>query len=1406
VASARQSSRGLVAPLLWALVIVVAPGGVYALRVVKQQHRLTEYRLRTLDTAASRVGTILRNAGTTMNSLKRDLGYACSFFERQPYLELGATEECGQLGEKLESCSAESMKTFLVHVRGEVMLWSTATEGIGRFNPDSIASTPCDFTVRVRLKEILDELPLDGAFDLVAVVDESGRVVEERGTAGLHVARVDSVQGTSGEALTIDDLKRTSLQQEVRLFGSRYLLLTHPVRMPASYRTGEEGDDDPVWVLCGFVDAGAAFRGAMEVSPVLIMILVLVLVFGLLAWPFIKLLLLGRRERIRFADCYFLLLSTMAILMLGTVLLADRDSYVQHYESAKEDLEVLGREVAGNFIDELRQLRAALQSYDRALARAGGEGVEDCEKDLCSVVSLTGSCRRVAGESGQEPQGEVSALCDPVLWKGPTTLPFFSSVFWMEPEHGRQFIKGTVDIRNTPFVPLGEREYFKRVQSDRLWKLGGDGPDDRFFVQSFLSKTTGERSAALSMRSQLRLRQPDGSAAPPTAVAISTPMVSVGDPVLPPGYGFAVVKPDGTVVFHSDKRRTVAENLFHEVDDAQRLRSAVVSGSPRHLVTTYLGRRQLMYVRPMEHRRGDQQRPDGLPWFVVSFLEREVVSTTNLEALAEAIILGFVYFAVMFILPTVAYVAVTGKNAGWLWPNKENTCYYQAVTWVNVWLALILVVLIQVVPGLWCVRVCFIVPFFSVALAAPRFLCRTAAAEPANATGEDAPDATIDPSGDARNGEPGGNRGSTSTLVKTWVRWWRRACTAFLEAYDVAVCAIAGWKGSTAVALTQLGFGCILVAGTALLAPYQMSRLTVAGGLMLLVASAAVPLVLRNLRPTRDADPSLPDERPSVFGIRAFLFWHCAAAVMAWLVFAVLPAYGFFRVAHRNQQVALAKYQTLMLAQAIADRDDRVREWYRQRRFPVDDGTVQARLNATEDIYAPRTLLSYSGISATAGGDSGVHDWKSPAAALFPSEQLARRKPIYNGTSGALRYMLSSTVPGGSWSWMDRRREVLGLSWAPSSGSSEGSSRRAMRLAVAGPRLGRWSFIGGALLVLGLVCWVRFSALRLFFAAIVETVRTPRQVEQDLAQLRRVCVVGSPESAPRILERLGSGRRMSLGAGFWETTVAQGALRGPVVVCEDFAYDLEDGRTRELRLRQLESLVGKSETRVLLLASIDPTNVLLGGATRGELGEGDVESRRWSQALEGYTFITIREPPTEVGERTQEYPPVKPSPATKATTADEERAHERTVDARLARYYSLWLRCSDNERRVLVQLAQESFVNPKQARTVHRLLVRRIVMRDPVLRFRSHRFELFVRRLAEDMDVASLEEPIHGIGWARWRWVVLGLLLIIAVFLFATQRAYFETTLGFISATAVGLPALLKVVKVAYQSRGGGDL
>ncbi len=126
-----------------------------------------------------------------------------------------------------------------------------------------------------------------------------------------------------------------------------------------------------------------------------------------------------------------------------------------------------------------------------------------------------------------------------------------------------------------------------------------------------------------------------------------------------------------------------------------------------------------------------------------------------------------------------------------------------------------------------------------------------------------------------------------------------------------------------------------------------------------------------------------------------------------------------------------------------------------------------------------------------------------------------------------------------------------------------------------------------------------------------------------------------------------------------------------------------------------------------------------------------------------------------------------------------------------AYYRAEWAACSEEEKLVLIQLAQEGLVNPKAKTTVWRLMTKGLVMRDPVFRIMNQSFGRFVSSAVPPDTIKKWEqEDAH----APWDTILLTVALGVAAFLFITQQAFFETWMAYLTGLGAAVPALVRVL------------
>jgi hypothetical protein len=150
-------------------------------------------------------------------------------------------------------------------------------------------------------------------------------------------------------------------------------------------------------------------------------------------------------------------------------------------------------------------------------------------------------------------------------------------------------------------------------------------------------------------------------------------------------------------------------------------------------------------------------------------------------------------------------------------------------------------------------------------------------------------------------------------------------------------------------------------------------------------------------------------------------------------------------------------------------------------------------------------------------------------------------------------------------------------------------------------------------------------------------------------------------------------------------------------------------------------------------------------------------------------------------------------------------ALERLV-AREADYYrTLWAPCSRDQKLVLAQFAREGLANPKQRLAVQHLLERGLLLRNPVLQVMNQSFALFALREFKPESLVGLEHSQTArFGWRHLKWILLVGMATIIAFLWMTQPTAVDNIVGYLTAAAVGVGALLRLVSASGQLAGKG--
>lgn len=401
-------------------------------------------------------------------------------------------------------------------------------------------------------------------------------------------------------------------------------------------------------MLIGLVEKGSFEQERLGISTVAVITLSVIAILVLLAFPLMKLVLMGNYERLSLSD---LLLAVMSAI-LGTFIITQLiiDGYGFNGPDRKrrsQQLVELSNELVGSMTDELRLIREQLTEVDTR--EFGAEGAKD----------------------------QTLVWRDTALAPSLEIYPYFQSIYWVDSRY-HLTKEWTSKPELAPKIVLSDRKYLTGLEAGNGWRLRSDGDSlPPFRLESLLAKTTGEQLAVVSIPSIGGMT----SSGPRTAaVFLTTQLRSLHNPVLPPGFGFAIIGEKGKVWFHSDARRNLQENFLEETDEPSLL-AAIENNAELRISGSYLGADHEFFVRPLS----------GMPLYLISFRETNIYRSTHAQILSmtfflilAAFITGLSFILVQILVnPRSPLLKNDQFTFDWLRPDRNRKKAYRELILIN---------------------------------------------------------------------------------------------------------------------------------------------------------------------------------------------------------------------------------------------------------------------------------------------------------------------------------------------------------------------------------------------------------------------------------------------------------------------------------------------------------------------------------------------------------------------------------------------------------------------------------------------------------------------------------------------------------------------------------------------------
>jgi len=308
--------------------------------------------------------------------------------------------------------------------------------------------------------------------------------------------------------------------------------------------------------LIGFVKASKYEATTRKFDPLFVAILIILLFLALIGLPFFKLIFISEDERLTSTDVILAGITTILGVPVIIILFLSLHNYAENYFiTIPSQLKELSAEINRRFYEENNDIVKQLKNFD----------IEKYEKYSKIIVNKTKTKTTFLDNI---KTAFIEYEDRDSIYK--QHFKFISKVSGVsksntnnsgDVEYHVNFIKAP-EKSNSGRTNIGKRAYFKDYLSGSgIWNANGQD----YVMRSMVGIADGKEEAVYILKNDSDDYYKVGS----------VQLQSIHQPILPFGYEFAIINPEGEVQFHSQKGRATYENLYAVSNRYENLKAAV---------------------------------------------------------------------------------------------------------------------------------------------------------------------------------------------------------------------------------------------------------------------------------------------------------------------------------------------------------------------------------------------------------------------------------------------------------------------------------------------------------------------------------------------------------------------------------------------------------------------------------------------------------------------------------------------------------------------------------------------------------------------------------------------------------------------------------------------------------------
>ena len=357
------------------------------------------------------------------------------------------------------------------------------------------------------------------------------------------------------------------------------------------------------WYIVGLMEKSRFNATSRSISPWIIVMLSMLLVFIILGLPIVKLNVMSKSEEL---DTGTIINFAISILLGGSLMILSV-FFITKSISRSRDVDIhlkgLSNSVYSSFNTEINSIYTQLQAYDKFDSRFNFTEPDNI--------------------FNQKVKKDILNNNTPDIF--PEHYPFGDYYFWVNNE-GKQAAYMTPFDKYGSLSNLSTRDYVNK--KDEWYFPGSDSM--KFRIESIVSISSGNVKGALSM---------PGKICGEPVVAVSARFYSIIDPILPKNFAFCIIDKSGKVWFHSNENLNLKENFIDECDKNSYLSAALYRDISKAINVEYYNDPHRIYIRPI----------DNLPLYLVTMYDKSEEKSFQSQVLTLTLILMGALFLLIFI-------------------------------------------------------------------------------------------------------------------------------------------------------------------------------------------------------------------------------------------------------------------------------------------------------------------------------------------------------------------------------------------------------------------------------------------------------------------------------------------------------------------------------------------------------------------------------------------------------------------------------------------------------------------------------------------------------------------------------------------------------------------------------------